>query len=135
LLVDDFFVGQWLSERLGQQFIVDNRPGAGGNIGTETVVRAPADGYTLLLACASSAIDATLFDKLNCGFIRNIAPIASILHDEGRAGFGTKLISRVLSYDLVGTAGFDFDREGFRCTLTFPVPPPGVGRNTTALGC
>jgi hypothetical protein len=65
LLVDDFFVGQWLSERLGQQFIVDNRPGAGCNIGVETLVRAPADGYTLLLACASSAINATLFDKLN----------------------------------------------------------------------
>jgi tripartite-type tricarboxylate transporter receptor subunit TctC len=74
LLVDDFFVGQWLSERLGQQFIVDNRPGAGGNIGTETVVRAPADGYTLLLVCASSAINATLFDKLNYDFIRDITP-------------------------------------------------------------
>ena len=71
-------IGQWLSERLGQPFIIDNRPGAGGNIGTEPVVRAPADGYTLLLAYASSAINATLFDKLNYDFIRDIAPVASI---------------------------------------------------------
>ena len=57
-------IGQWLSERLGQQFIIDNRPGAGGNMATEAVVRAPADGYTLLVAYASSAINATLFEKL-----------------------------------------------------------------------
>src|SRR6266542_1727923 len=58
-------IGQWLSERLGQQFVVENRPGAGGNIGTEAVVRAPADGYTLLLAATFNAINATLYDKLN----------------------------------------------------------------------
>lgn len=70
-------VGQRLSERLGQPFIIDNRPGAGATIGTEIVVRAPADGYTLLLVPASSTINATLY-KLNYNFIREIAPVASI---------------------------------------------------------
>src|SRR5690348_13297809 len=71
-------IGQWLAERLGQPFVVENRAGAGGNIGTEVVVRAPADGYTLLLAFASSAINASLFENLNYNFIRDIAPVASI---------------------------------------------------------
>jgi tripartite-type tricarboxylate transporter receptor subunit TctC len=71
--------GQWLSERLGQQFIVENRPGAGTNIATEVVVRAPADGYTLLLAGAPNAINATLYDKLSFNFIRDIAPVAGIV--------------------------------------------------------
>ena len=69
-------IGQWLSERLGQQFIIENRPGAGATIGTEVVVRAPPDGYTLLLVGAPSAISATLYDKLNFNFIRDIAPVA-----------------------------------------------------------
>jgi tripartite-type tricarboxylate transporter receptor subunit TctC len=71
-------IGQWLSERLGQPFFIDNRPGAGTNIGTEAVVRAPADGYTLLLVGSSNAINATLYDKLTFNFIRDIAPVASI---------------------------------------------------------
>ncbi len=71
-------IGQWLSERLGQQFVIDNRPGGGGNIGTEAVVRAPADGYTLLLAGSFNAVNAALYDKLNFNFIRDIAPVASI---------------------------------------------------------
>jgi len=71
-------MGQWLSERLGQPFIIENRPGAGGNIGTETVVRAPADGYTLLLAFVTNAINATFYEKLNYDFIRDIAPVGSI---------------------------------------------------------
>jgi tripartite-type tricarboxylate transporter receptor subunit TctC len=71
-------IGQWLSERLGQQFIIDNRPGAGGNIGTEAVVRAPADGYTLLLVGSFNAINAALYDKLNFNLIRDIAPIAGV---------------------------------------------------------
>jgi tripartite-type tricarboxylate transporter receptor subunit TctC len=69
-------IGQWLSERLGQPFVIENRPGAGSNIATEVVVRAPADGYTLLLVHASNAINATLYDKLNFNFIRDIAPVA-----------------------------------------------------------
>jgi tripartite-type tricarboxylate transporter receptor subunit TctC len=72
-------VGQRLSERLGQQFIIENRPGAGSNVGTELVVRAPPDGYTLLLANTANAINATLYDKLNFNFIRDIAPVASIM--------------------------------------------------------
>jgi tripartite-type tricarboxylate transporter receptor subunit TctC len=71
-------IGRWLSERLGQPFIIDNRPGAGTNIGTETVVKAPPDGYTLLLASPANAINATLYDKLNFNFIRDIVPVASI---------------------------------------------------------
>jgi tripartite-type tricarboxylate transporter receptor subunit TctC len=67
-----------LSERLGAPFIVDNRPGAGGNIGTEAVVHAPPDGYTLLLVAAANAINATLYEKLNFNFIRDIAPVATI---------------------------------------------------------
>ena len=71
-------MGQWLSDRLGQQFVIENRPGAGSNIGTEAVVRAPPDGYTLLLAYSANAINATLYDNLNFNFIRDIAPIAAI---------------------------------------------------------
>ncbi len=72
-------IGQWLSERLGQPFIVENRPGAGSNVATEGAVHAPADGYTLLLATISNAINATLYDKLNFNFIRDIAPVAAII--------------------------------------------------------
>jgi tripartite-type tricarboxylate transporter receptor subunit TctC len=71
-------IGQWLSERLGQQFIVENRPGAASNIGTEVVARASADGYTLLLVSVPNAINATLYDRLNFNFIRDIAPVASL---------------------------------------------------------
>ena len=73
------FIGPWLSERLGQQFIVENRPGGGSNIGTEAVVRAPPDGYTLLLASTTNVINATLYDKLNFDFISDIAPVAGII--------------------------------------------------------
>jgi tripartite-type tricarboxylate transporter receptor subunit TctC len=72
-------IGQWLSERLGQSFVIENRPGAGTNIGTEAVVRAPPDGYTLLLVNSANAINATLHEKLSFNFIRDIDPIASIM--------------------------------------------------------
>src|SRR5262249_33475932 len=70
-------IGQWLSDRLGQPFIIENRPGASSNIGTEAVVKASADGYTLLLVSAANASNATLYDKLNFNFMRDIVPVAS----------------------------------------------------------
>jgi tripartite-type tricarboxylate transporter receptor subunit TctC len=76
-------MGQWLSERLGQPFVIENRPGAGGNIATETVVRANPDGHTLLLATSANIWNATLYDNLNFNFIRDIAPIAGIIHALG----------------------------------------------------
>jgi tripartite-type tricarboxylate transporter receptor subunit TctC len=72
-------MGQWLSERLGQPFIVENRPGANNIIGTEAVVRAPADGYTLLMVGTAQAINATLYDNLNFNFMRDITPVAGII--------------------------------------------------------
>jgi tripartite-type tricarboxylate transporter receptor subunit TctC len=95
-------MAQWLSERLGKQFLIDNRPGAGGNIGTEAVVRAPADGYTLLLATVSNAINATLYDKLNFNFIRDIAPVASLIRGPGvmlvNPSFPAKTVPEFIAY-------------------------------------
>jgi tripartite-type tricarboxylate transporter receptor subunit TctC len=72
-------IGQWLNERLGQSFVTENRPGAGGNIGTEAVVNAAADGYTLLLSTVPNAVNASLYEKLNFNFIRDTAPVAGII--------------------------------------------------------
>jgi len=95
-------IGQWLSERLGQPFIIENRAGAASNIGTEAAVRAPADGYTLLLAFAASAINAALFDNLNYNFIRDIAPVASINHIplilEAHPAFPVRTAGELIAY-------------------------------------
>jgi tripartite-type tricarboxylate transporter receptor subunit TctC len=95
-------IGQWLSERLGQPFIIDNRPGAGGNIATEAVVRARADGYTLLMVGSYNAINATLYDKLNFNFIRDIAPVASIVSQPQvmlvNPSFPAKSVSEFVAY-------------------------------------
>src|ERR1700742_1299420 len=72
-------IGQWFTQDLGQSFVTENRPGAGGNIGTETVVNAAADGYTLLLATVPNAVNASLYEKLNFNFVRDIAPVASVI--------------------------------------------------------
>ena len=95
-------MSQWLSERLGQQFVVDNRPGAGGNIATEAVVRAPADGYTLLSLGSQNAINATLYDKLNFNFIRDIAPVSGIIREpliiEVHPSFPAKTLPEFIGY-------------------------------------
>src|SRR5215475_7071820 len=95
-------IGQWLSERLGQPFIIENRPGAGGNIGTEAVVHAAPDGYTLLLVTAANAMNETLFDKLNFNFIRDITPIATIHRGIGvmvvHPSFPLKSVSELIAF-------------------------------------
>jgi tripartite-type tricarboxylate transporter receptor subunit TctC len=72
-------IGQWLTDHLGQSFVTENRPGAGGNVGTEVVVTSAPDGYTLLLATVPNAVNASLYPKLNFNFIRDIAPVAGII--------------------------------------------------------
>jgi tripartite-type tricarboxylate transporter receptor subunit TctC len=74
-------MGQWLSQRLGQSFVIENRPGGSGNIGTEYVVRAPADGYTLLLSSTANVVNGSLYDKLGFDFVRDIAPVAGISYE------------------------------------------------------
>jgi tripartite-type tricarboxylate transporter receptor subunit TctC len=95
-------MGQWLSERLGQHFIIENRPGAGGIVGTEAVVRAPPDGHTLLLVTPGNAINATLYDKLNHNFLRDISPVASIVRVpqvmEVHPSFPTRTVPEFIAY-------------------------------------
>jgi tripartite-type tricarboxylate transporter receptor subunit TctC len=95
-------MAQWLSDRLGQPFIVENRPGGGGNIAIEAVVKAPADGHTLLLVTIQSAVNATLYDKLNYNFIRDIAPVASISRQtlalEVTPSFPAKTVPEFIAY-------------------------------------
>ena len=95
-------IGQWLSERLGQPFVIENQPGAGSNIGTEAVVNAPPDGYTLLLVGASSAINVTLYEKLNFNFLRDITPVAGIISIPFimavNPSFPAKTVSELIAY-------------------------------------
>jgi tripartite-type tricarboxylate transporter receptor subunit TctC len=95
-------MGQWLQERLGQSFVIENRPGAGTNIATESVVRAPPDGYTLLMVGPSSAVNATLYDKLSFVFLRDIAPVASMIRQPqimlANPSVVAKTVSELIAY-------------------------------------
>jgi tripartite-type tricarboxylate transporter receptor subunit TctC len=95
-------IGQYLAERLGQTFVIENRPGAGSNIATEAVVNAPPDGYTLLMISPAHAVNATLYDKLNFNFIRDIAPVAGISREANvmvvNPSFPAKSVSEFIAY-------------------------------------
>jgi tripartite-type tricarboxylate transporter receptor subunit TctC len=95
-------MGQWLQGRLGQPFVIENRPGAGGNIGTEAAVKSSADGYTVLLCGVPNAISATLYDRLNYNFIRDIAPVASLIRQPNavlvNASFPAKTVPEFIAY-------------------------------------
>jgi len=95
-------MGQWLSERLGQPFVIENRTGGGGNIATEAVVRAPPDGYTILMVTMVHAVNATLYDRLNFNFIRDIAPVAPISREPNvmvvNPSVPTKTVSEFIAY-------------------------------------
>jgi tripartite-type tricarboxylate transporter receptor subunit TctC len=109
-------IGQYLSERLGQPFIIENRPGASGNIATEAVVRAPADGYTLLLVTAPNAINATLYDRLSFNFIRDIAPVASIGREPNvmvvHPSFPAKTVPEFIAYSKAHPGQISFASAG-----------------------
>jgi tripartite-type tricarboxylate transporter receptor subunit TctC len=95
-------MAEWLSQRLGQQFIIENRPGAGGNIAAEAALRAPADGHTLLWVAAANAVNATLYDKLNFNLVRDIAPVAGITRGpqvmEVNPSFPAKTVPEFIAY-------------------------------------
>jgi tripartite-type tricarboxylate transporter receptor subunit TctC len=109
-------MGQWLSERLGQQFVIENRPGAGTNVATETVVRAPADGYTLLMVLAANAINATLYNNLSFNFIRDIAPVAGIVRVpqvmEVNPAFPARTVPEFIAYAKANPGKIDFGSAG-----------------------
>ena len=109
-------IGQWLSERLDQQFVIENRPGAGTNIATEAVVNAPPDGYTLLVACLPNASNATLYDKLNFNFIRDIAPVAGIARDtfaiEVNLSVPVKTVPELIAYAKVNSGKINMASGG-----------------------
>ena len=102
-------MGQWLSERLGQPFIIENRAGAAGSIATEAVVRAPADGYTLLLVNSGNAASAALYDKLNFDLLRDIAPVAGIIRApliiEVNSSIPVKTVPELIAYAKANPAG------------------------------
>jgi len=113
-------MGQWLSERLAQPFIVENRPGAGTNIATEAVVRAPADGYTLLLGGAVNTVNATLYENLKFDFMRDIAPIAGIIRFpnlmEVNPSFPAKTVPEFISYAKANPGKVTFASTGIGTT-------------------
>src|SRR3984885_3165153 len=114
-------LGQWLSERLGQPFVVENRTGAGGNIATEVVVAAPPDGYTLLLTTVGNAVNATLYDKLNYNFLRDIAPVAGISRDplamEGHPSFPAKTVPEFILYAKANPGKINYGSAGVGSSL------------------
>jgi tripartite-type tricarboxylate transporter receptor subunit TctC len=109
-------IGQWLSERLGQPFVVENRPGAAGTIGTEAAVKAPPDGYTLLLVGATNATSAALYDKLNYNFIRDIAPVAAISREPQimavNPSIPAKTVPEFLAYSKANPGKISFGSSG-----------------------
>jgi tripartite-type tricarboxylate transporter receptor subunit TctC len=108
--------GQWLAERLGQPYVVENRPGAAGNIGTELVVRAPPDGYTLFLVNTANAINASLYDKLNFDFLRDIAPVAGVLRApnvmEVNPSFAAKTVPEFIAYAKANPGKINYASSG-----------------------
>jgi tripartite-type tricarboxylate transporter receptor subunit TctC len=113
--------GQWLSERLGQTFVVENRTGAGGNLATEAVVQAPADGHTLLLTSVGNAVNATLYDKLNYNFLRDIAPVAGISREplamEVHPSFPVKTVSEFIAYAKANPGKINYGSAGVGSSL------------------
>ena len=102
-------IGQYLSEKLGQQFVIENKPGATNNIGTEQVVRAAADGYTLLLVNPANAVNASLYEKLSFNFIRDIAPVAGFI----RTPKPTQQFSMLIHFRGPFVEGLGYQRETF----------------------
>src|SRR5216684_4189350 len=109
-------IGQWLQERLGQPFVIENRPGAGTNIATESVVRAPPDGYTLLMVGPSSAVNATLYDKLSFVFLRDIAPVAGLTRETNvmvvNPSFPAKSVPEFVAYARANPAKINMASSG-----------------------
>jgi tripartite-type tricarboxylate transporter receptor subunit TctC len=109
-------IGQWLSERLGQQFIIENRPGAAGNIAAESVVKAPADGYTLLMVPPASAINATLYDKLSFNFLNDMAPVAGVVRVpnvvEVNPSVPVKTVPELINYAKANPGSLSFASAG-----------------------
>jgi tripartite-type tricarboxylate transporter receptor subunit TctC len=114
-------MGQWLSERLGQSFIVESRPGAGSNIGTEAVIRSPLDGYTMLLAAPANAINATLYSKLSYNFLRDIAPVAGIIRFpnvmEVNPSVPAKTVPEFITYAKANPGKINFASSGNGSTI------------------
>jgi tripartite-type tricarboxylate transporter receptor subunit TctC len=113
--------GQWLSDRLGQPFVIENRTGAGGNIATEAVVLAPADGHTLLLTSMGNAVNATLFERLNYNFLRDVAPVAGISREplgmEVHPSFPAKAVSEFITYAKANPGKVNYGSAGVGSSL------------------
>jgi len=121
-------IGQSLSERLGQQFIIENRPGAGSNIATEAVVRAPPDGYTLLLVTATNAINTTLYEKLNFDFVRDIVPVASVNRSSGVMEVNPLVPAKSVP-EFIAKAGLRFRSAEVSCRRAILLVPAGRSPN------